>query len=125
MSVHFNQKSMATILSMNDFSNVPGVRIYMDSDVEKAINVSYKGRLVKFKECEDGLYYFDTKNKGIAHQNNKSDFFLLFCFTKNSQKQTALHKTGNRLSRQSQTIPVYFSLASPTEICKNNFKKSS
>ena len=70
---------MSTILSMKDFANVPNLRIHMDSDIEKAINVSYKGRLVNFKEYKDGLYFY-TKNKGIVYKNSIS-VFLLFCPT--------------------------------------------
>ena len=61
MLVHFNEKSMATILSMKDVANLPGVRIHMESEVEKEINVFYKVRLVKLKECEYGLYFL-TRN---------------------------------------------------------------
>ena len=42
ISVHFNKESMATILILKDFSNLPRVQINMDSDVEKAINVFTK-----------------------------------------------------------------------------------
>ena len=60
MSVHFDKDSMVIIVSMKDVANVPGVRVHMVTDIERAIKVCYKGKVLKFKNCADGLYFFDT-----------------------------------------------------------------
>ena len=83
MSVHFNEESMSTILSMKDVANVPGIIIHIDSDVYTVISIFLKERLVKFKECKDGLYFLTRKTKGY-HIKIINLFFLLFCLTNNS-----------------------------------------
>jgi hypothetical protein len=60
LDVHFNATSMANILSFQAVASLEGVRITMDTVIERAINVEYQGKCYKFKECKDGLYYFDT-----------------------------------------------------------------
>ena len=57
---HFNLDSMANILSMKDVINLDGVCVTMDSSVDRAITVQYEDMMMKFQECSDGLYYFDT-----------------------------------------------------------------
>jgi hypothetical protein len=42
IDVHFNQVSMANILSMKDVVSLPGVQVTMDSTQEKALVVSFK-----------------------------------------------------------------------------------
>ena len=44
MLVHFYKDSMATILSMKDVANVPGVRVHMDTNIKRAIKVFIKGK---------------------------------------------------------------------------------
>jgi hypothetical protein len=61
ISVHFDKNSLATIVAMKDVANVPGVRVQFDTDVERSINVFYCGKVVKFKECADGLYFLTRK----------------------------------------------------------------
>ena len=64
MKVHFNKNSMATILSFKEVADIPGVRITTDTKQERAMTV-YLGnvRTLKFKECESGLYFYDTEKK--------------------------------------------------------------
>ena len=60
---HYNSKSPDKILSLNDVASLSGVRIKMDTSVERAIVVTLQGGIcMNFKEWNDGLYYFDTKN---------------------------------------------------------------
>ena len=61
LDVHFNATSMANILSFQAVASLEGVRITMDTVIEHAINVEYQDKCYKFKECKDGLYYFDTE----------------------------------------------------------------
>ena len=64
VQMHYNQDSIANVLSLKSVASIPGVRVTMDSGVERAIMVELpeKGRVIKFVECTDGLYYHDTKN---------------------------------------------------------------
>jgi len=68
ISVYFDENSMATILSLKDIANIPGMRITMDTSVEKAINVKFKSAVFKFVECSDSLYYYDV----VDAKNTKS-----------------------------------------------------
>ena len=50
MTVHFNQKSMATILSFKEVIDIPGVKIATDTNQEPAITVTLQsGKFFKFK----------------------------------------------------------------------------
>ena len=60
LTVFFNPNSMATILSMRDVANIPGVQICMDTNKERAIFVFFNGKTIKFQECASGLYFYDT-----------------------------------------------------------------
>lgn len=60
LDVHFNEDSMATILSVKDVANLENVHITMDTRKERAIFVHHDDEVLKFEECADGLYYYDT-----------------------------------------------------------------
>ena len=76
IEVHYNAESMANILSLSDVANLEGARITMDTDVERAIVLHYKGDTLKFKECIDGLYYLDIRSmhKTKSEVTNYSSF---------------------------------------------------
>ena len=64
MKVRFNKESMATILSFKEVADIPGVRITTDTKQERAMTVSLGNRRnLKIKECESGLYFYDTEKK--------------------------------------------------------------
>ena len=53
--------SLSTILSLKDVSNISGLRMTMDTSIEKVINVVLSdGTVLKFKEYGLGLYYYDV-----------------------------------------------------------------
>ena len=61
MKFHFNPDLMATILSLKDVSSLTGVKIAPETSKEWAIIVSLvDGGILKFKSCEEGIYYYDT-----------------------------------------------------------------
>ena len=65
---------MANSVALKDVANVPGVWIKMDSSKECTITVEYQGKIYKFRECQDGLYYYDTETgKSISGATNKSN----------------------------------------------------
>ena len=66
--VHFEEDSLATVLSLKDVANIKGFYVTMDNRAEQSILV-YLGdvKVLKFLECNLGLYFCDNRNK-----NNKS-----------------------------------------------------
>ena len=72
LPIYYNPKSIANILSLKQVASVPDVRITMDTFKERAIFVTLPdGKKMKFKECDNGLYYYDTKDE-LKLPNNKS-----------------------------------------------------
>ena len=69
MEVHLNPDSMANIIEIKNVDSIPGVHISMDSRKERVIIVEYQNQIIKFQECCDGLYYYDTANKFRSHIN--------------------------------------------------------
>ena len=66
--VHFEEDSLARVLSLKDVSNIKGVYVTMDTRAEKSILVHLSDKKVlNFLECDSGLYFYDTRNN-----NNKS-----------------------------------------------------
>ena len=70
--------------------DVPGVRITMDSSKECTIAVEYQGKIYKFKEFQDGLYYYDTAVdkyiSGATDQYNSPNTPYLFLSTVEDNK---------------------------------------
>ena len=62
ITVHFNEDSLANILSLSDVANLPGARITMDSLVERSILLHFQDKTIKFIECAEGLYVCNMKN---------------------------------------------------------------
>ena len=72
MKQHFNLESMSSILAIKYVASIPRVRISMDSKKELEIMVEYHNQIINFQECHEGLYYYDTSNKFISHNNSYS-----------------------------------------------------
>eukprot|EP00957_Ditylum_brightwellii_P080120 6093590-Ditylum_brightwellii.AAC.1 len=61
MKVYFNENTMATVLSLSNVTSPDGVHLTINMLEECAILVYLSDdKVIKFKECDDGLYYFDT-----------------------------------------------------------------
>ena len=58
--LHMDTKYMATILYFKGVTSILVMRITMDTANEISIILHWSGNLVKFTECDDGLYFFDT-----------------------------------------------------------------
>ena len=69
MEVHFNLDSMANIIAIKYVASIPGLHTIMYSRNDSAIIVEYHNHMIKFQECCDSLYYYDTDNKFISHMN--------------------------------------------------------
>ena len=60
---------MANILSFNQLSEIPGIKVTTDTSKEDLFTVHLKdGMEVKFK-CNKGLYYYDTNSNN--HSKSK------------------------------------------------------
>ena len=81
LSVHVNDNSLESKLSLKYVKNILGVRVTMDTLIEKAMNLILSdGTLFKFKEYESGLYYYDmasTDEHNSAKKIQKSSLFPL------------------------------------------------
>ena len=65
---------MAKIIALRDMPDVPVVLTTMDSSKEREIIVGYHGKIYKFKDCQDGLYYNDTAvDNPISSTTDKSN----------------------------------------------------
>ena len=63
ITLHFNTHSLANIiLSLKHVTSIPGIHINMDTATERASIVVHLNddNVMKIKECNNGLYYFDT-----------------------------------------------------------------
>ena len=59
---YYNRDILANVLFFKKVSEIPGVRITVDTAVEKAILVHMKDSVThKFHECHDGLYFMDKQ----------------------------------------------------------------
>ena len=93
MQVHYNSTSLANILSLSDVANLEGARITMDTELEQAINLHYRGKIMKFEECADGLYYLDTRTLR-NYSNNTITPYL---------NQPPTHKTLENFTKRMKT----------------------
>ena len=67
---------MATILSFKEVVDIPGVRITTETKQERAMTVSLGNAwTLKFKECESGIYFYDTEKKenNVEEINNMNE----------------------------------------------------
>ena len=77
LDVRYNTQLIANVLSMKDTAYILSARLIMDTSEEKAIIVSLAdGISLKFKECSDSLYYFNTK--GSNNNNASVNHYLSF-----------------------------------------------
>ena len=63
MEVHLNNDLMANILYLKYMAPLLGVNITIDKSKDCVITVSLvDGGIIKFKECEEGIHYYDNAN---------------------------------------------------------------
>ena len=74
LKVHFNECSMATIISLASVLDLDGYFAKMDSRKELAIHIhTPNGKVLVFKQCKDGLYYFDMARADLHVLNYSND----------------------------------------------------
>jgi len=89
--MHYNPGSIANVLSLSTVANIPGCRLTMDTEVEKAIIINMEnGNELKFVECANGLYYYDTTNfnnkNTINHYTNFDNYNFFINSVVNNKK---------------------------------------
>jgi len=62
LPVYYNKNTIANVLSFQQIASMKGVRITVDTAIEKAISVTVGDVTYKFRECDSGLYYIDMEN---------------------------------------------------------------
>ena len=73
LPVYYNKNSLANVLSFTQVASLPGVSITTDTSVERSMNVHIGNNILKFKECNQGLYYLDLENYKL--NNSINDYF--------------------------------------------------
>ena len=64
--MYYNPTSLATVLSMKDALNIPGVAIKYDLTKKRSFVLSYRDKIFEFKECKEVLYFYKyTSNDKI------------------------------------------------------------
>ena len=96
MPVYYNKNSLANVLSFKQVAALDGVHITVNTLVEKAILVSFGDTVLKFKECNDGLYYLnvsDIKNetKSSVTPYSASSPSSNFCFLNTVKSNKSLY----------------------------------
>ena len=106
LEVHFNENSMANIISLFDLINVPGVIITMDTRKDSGFNVTFGDKLYQFTPFENGLYYFDTRTgpRSVCDKTKSdvSTYSLLQTVNDNKQFYTASEIKGAETARLQQ-----------------------
>ena len=73
LPVYYNKNSLANVLSFTQVASLPGVSITTDTSVERSMNVHINNNILKFKECNQGLYYLNLENYKLNSSIN--DYF--------------------------------------------------
>ena len=124
--VHFNPHSLANILSLSSVANIPGARITMDTHVEKAILLHVNGQTYKFLECQDGLYFYDTKhlpnhsNTMLSNYSAPSSYHFLQRVDDNKAFYTRRQIEGADTARRIQASIGFPSTPVFKQIIQNN-----
>ena len=93
MNVHFNQNSMATILSFKEVADIPGVRITMDINQERAMMVTLKIKSFSSSRSTNLATIFTTQKGKITRQKQttiliKIPLFIILVFRKSRKIKT-------------------------------------
>ena len=109
-------------------ADIPGVRITMDTNAERAMTVTLQNRMFfKFKECDSGLYFYDTEKKidksEEINNNNNSNIINYYCLQIIKEDENLLTKeeiARASKERRYQSILFWTSTTSYINIGWNN-----
>jgi hypothetical protein len=109
--VWFNTNSLANILSMAEVRKV--CRITMDTSIEASMNMHRKdGTIMKFKEYQTGLYYFDTGKPRLSNVTSPGQDYL-FLNTVAENKRTY---TWRKIEGADKARALYVKIGRPSKI---------
>ena len=123
MKVHFNANSIANIVSLSDIANLDGAKLTMDTSVERAINLHVNNMTIQFKECADGLYYYDTNapintNSNPSNTMNVTNYSTSLVQTVNNNKQ--LHSKRDVQGADQARVARSIRVAQQHHFCQNH-----
>ena len=105
LRVHFNTHSIANILSLSDIANLPNTKITMDSSKEKVMLLHHNGRIIKFEECVDGHYYWDSKEtSSLKSKDSITAYSFINTVANNRSWFTQRNVKGAEKERKLQSI---------------------
>ena len=117
---------MTNILSMKDIVSLPGVQVTFDSLKERAMLVHYKDEVYKFKECAEGLYYYDTVNsKPNKSKSDVTSYSFLETVKDNKEHYTSHEIKGAKLARNTRQAIGWPSTGNCRNIIKKNLIQNS
>ena len=96
---------MATILSFKEVADIPGVRIITDTKQERAMTASLGNRMtLRFKECESGLYFYDTEKKenNVEEINNINENEIIDYYSLQTVQENKNFLTKEEVARASK-----------------------
>ena len=130
LRVHFNSDSMATIVSLATINDLDGYYTLMDSRKEKAILVyTPYGQVLKFKQCDEGLYYLDTNRADLHIFNHSSNelapYSLLQTVSSNKEFLSKNEIEGAENARREQEIIGWPSTSYYKTYISNNLLNNS
>ena len=98
LPVHYKKGTIANVLSFKEVSSIPGVRITVDTDVDQAMLVHMGSRVLKFTQCNDGLFYLDLTNYKLNESLTDYTTPTNFCLLQSVDKIKSLH-TKSQIKR--------------------------
>ena len=125
--VHYEPNSLANILALSDVADIPGARITMDTNLDRAILLHVHDKTIRFQECQDGLYYYDPvanhkhSNKQLTlYSNNTSQYTFLQTVAENEKMYSRREVEGAKMARHLQSIIGFPSTSGFINIINNN-----
>ena len=74
--MYFNPASLATVLSMKDALNIPGVVIEYDLTKKQLFVLTYRDNIFEFQECKEGLYFYKYNSNDKIKTTVKDYLFV-------------------------------------------------
>ena len=103
LDLHYNPKSLATILSFKRISSMKGVHVQYDNFVADRFHITLPNKFVlSFSPCENGLYYLDSINLNISQVIQKQNVSLLTTVSDNKQYFTKKEIQDANIAQQMQ-----------------------
>ena len=121
LELHYNEQSLATILSFKAIVSMPGVHVSYDNLVEDAFHVILPNQFVlKFQPCENGLYYIDSTKLNISQPIKHANINLLSTVAQNKSFWTQKEIKGANDAREMQEALAWPGTNTFKHYIKNN-----